>query len=31
LGDVTVAAEILIDDALAQRQSASVAVAMNGF
>jgi hypothetical protein len=31
LGDVSVAAEILIDDALVERQSALVAVAMDGF
>ena len=31
LGDVTEAAEILIDDPLAQRQPAPLTVAMNGF
>ncbi|MGO9975559.1 MAG: hypothetical protein ACLP01_22725 [Solirubrobacteraceae bacterium] len=30
-GDVTIAAEVLIDDALAQRPPASLAVVMNGF
>jgi hypothetical protein len=31
LGDVTVAAEVLIDDPLAERQSASFATSVNGF